>query len=403
MKFTFKDITNNEIYQSAKVLFVIGQYNIFNNIAIDAMKDICKPPRLEITDDTLLKDFGIEESNIVNTLNIVDIDTFSKVIHMASMSGLWFSSINYGFASKKHKDWIMNYIKEPSNNGRLVVYCTEYKDYKSLLRNKLIVNSNYIHMIQLNFPYRNTLETIVKQLFNQKGVNIEQKAIELFIMRMSNSYDDYEEIIDRVVMQSVPMNKDTGEIDSSWRYTITYENALEALKGVENFVLDDFIDKLLIPMGSDKPNLKNKIFKMWAVLNEELGPAQLVNKLKFKIDDYIEFRLAINEGLIPIKVRFSVPEAKQRIGESNRISKFSDYAFRRMAITASRTSLRDWEYMKLILSNAGYNNESYEKVMYSLINRSILNEYRLNCDINSYNKPYREIDRLSEIRYEDDK
>ena len=403
MKFTFKDITNNEIYQSAKVLFVIGQYNIFNNIAIDAMKDICKPSRVEITDDTLLKDFGIEESNIVNTLNIVDIDTFSKVIHMASMSGLWFSSINYGFASKKHKDWIMNYIKEPSNNGRLVVYCTEYKDYKSLLRNKLIVNSNYIHMIQLNFPYRNTLETIVKQLFNQKGVNIEQKAIELFIMRMSNSYDDYEEIIDRVVMQSVPMDKDTGEIDSSWRYTITYENALEALKGVENFVLDDFIDKLLIPMGSDKPNLKNKIFKMWAALNEELGPVQLVNKLKFKIDDYIEFRLAINEGLIPIKVRFSVPEAKQRIGESNRISKFSDYAFRRMAITASRTSLRDWEYMKLILSNAGYNNESYEKVMYSLINRSILNEYRLNCDINSYNKPYREIDRLSEIRYEDDK
>lgn len=403
MKFTFKDITNNEIYQSAKVLFVIGQYNIFNNIAIDAMKDICKPSRVEITDDTLLKDFGIEESNIVNTLNIVDIDTFSKVIHMASMSGLWFSSINYGFASKKHKDWIMNYIKEPSNNGRLVVYCTEYKDYKSLLRNKLIVNSNYIHMIQLNFPYRNTLETIVKQLFNQKGVNIEQKAIELFIMRMSNSYDDYEEIIDRVVMQSVPMNKDTGEIDSSWKYTITYENALEALKGVENFVLDDFIDKLLIPMGSDKPNLKNKIFKMWAALNEELGPVQLVNKLKFKIDDYIEFRLAINEGLIPIKVRFSVPEAKQRIGESNRISKFSDYAFRRMAITASRTSLRDWEYMKLILSNAGYNNESYEKVMYSLINRSILNEYRLNCDINSYNKPYREIDRLSEIRYEDDK
>lgn len=413
MKFTFKDITNSELYTSAKILFVTGPYNIFNNIAIDEIRNICKPPKQAPLDKSLLSDFGdtssLENSSIelgtISVSNNIDIDTFMRVINLASMSGKWFTNINYTFMTKKQKDWLNNYMKAPSNNGRLVVYCNEFKDYRLLLRNKLILNSTSVHLIQLSFPYREALEVVTRSLFEQKGVRIEQRAIELFIMRMSNSYDDYEETIDKIVLESVPKETNSEEQDKDWKYTITYDDTLSAMKGIENFILDDFLERLLIPLKSDKTNGRNKIYKMLLALLEEMGPIQLVNKLKFKIEDYIEFRLAINSGIIPIKVRFSVPEAKSRLGEEHKLSKFSDYTFRRMAIIASKTSLKDWTYMKMMIANIQYKYEkaSYEKALYSLVNRTVLNNSRLNNDIGVENILSLSEESIDNIPYREDK
>lgn len=408
MKFTFKDIVNTEIFESARVLFVTGPYNIFNNIAIDEIRDRCKPSEQVPLSKSLLSDFGddsSDENQVATVSNSIDIDTFMKVINLASMSGKWFCNINYSFISKKQKDWLNNYIKSPSNNGKLVVYCNDFKDYRLLLKHKTILNSTTVHLIQLSFPSRDTLESVVRSLFEQKGVRIEQRAIELFIMRMSNSYDDYDETIDKIILESVPKDKDSGDVDPNWKYTITYENTISAMKGIENFVLDDFIERLLIPLKSDKTNGRNKIYKMLAALLEEMGPVQLVNKLRYKIDDYIEFRLAINSGMIPIKVRFSVPEAKGRLGEESKIAKISDYTFRRMAIIASKTSLKDWTYMKMMLANIKYKYEtaSYERALYSLVNRTVLNKSRLNNDIGIENILGIELENLNKQRYIEDK
>ena len=308
-------------------------------------------------------------------------DTFRQVIDSPSISGKWFCSANYSFMSKKQKEWLKGYMKDPSDNGRLVISCSEYKDYKELLKNKIILNSSFINLIQLSFPYRTILEAVVKNIFESKGVYIEQRAIELFIMRMSSSYDNYEEVIDKILVESVP--SDMSGQGPNWKYTITYDDTLSAMKGIENFVLDDLLERLLIPLKSDKTNGKNKTYRMLGALLEEMGPQQLVNKLRYKVDDYIEFRLAINRGIIPIRVKFYVEEAKKDLGESNKITKYSDYTFRKMAIIASQTSLRDWTYMRLLLNNIKYRYKptSYERALYSLTARSVLNVSRLDNDI----------------------
>ena len=305
--------------------------------------------------------------------------------------------------TKKQKDWLKQYIKAPSKYARLVVYCHEFRDYATLLRDRIINNSKEVHVIQLSFPYRQALETVVRTLFEQRGVHIEQRAIELFIMRMSNSYDEYEETIDKIIVASVPKDY-SDQVAKDWKYTITYDDALNAMKGIENFVLDDFIERLLIPMKSDKTNGKNKIYRMLAALEEEFGAQGLVNKLRYKIDDYIEFRVAINSGKIPIKVRFSVDSAKKALGDDSKIVKYSDYTFRRMANIASQTSLRDWTYMRLILNNTStWDKSSYERVLYSWINRSVLTESRLNNDIGIDNIMRVTIKDLDTVRFSDKK
>ena len=222
-------------------------------------------------------------------------------------------------------------------------------------------------------------------------------------MRMSNSYDEYEETIDKIIVASVPKDY-SDQVAKDWKYTITYDDALNAMKGIENFVLDDFIERLLIPMKSDKTNGKNKIYRMLAALEEEFGAQGLVNKLRYKIDDYIEFRVAINSGKIPIKVRFSVDSAKKALGDDSKIVKYSDYTFRRMANIASQTSLRDWTYMRLILNNTStWDKSSYERVLYSLINRSVLTESRLNNDIGIDNIMRITIKDLDTVRFSDKK
>ncbi len=406
MKFTFADITLSEIYETAKVLIITGQYSIFNNIAIDTVRDTCKSHDLVEMDSDLADDFGIEGGSSKSTSmpNNVDLDTFIRVINVVSMAGKWFCNADYSFLNKKQKEWINNYIKDPSDNGKLVINCTDFRDYKFFLRNKIALNSAFVHIIQLNFPNRATLKTIVKALFEEKGVYIEQSAIELFIMRMSSSYDDYTEVIDEIILESVPSDS-SSEKAADWKYTITYEDTLNAMKGIENFVIDDLLYKLLVPLSSDKGSGNSKVYKMVTSLIKEMGAKQLLNKLKYKIDDYIDFRLAINNGFIPVLVKFSVPEAKGRLGKEAKICRYSDYTFRKMANIASQTSLKDWLYMKLMINNIGnmYSETSYERALHALVNRSVLTESRLNNDIGIENIYYLSVNELDKQRYTDDK
>ena len=405
MKYTFKDITNGEIYDSASVMFVTGQYNIFNNIVIDEIRDRCIAKEIPVLDTSLLDEFGIDISEMsgVKVSNSVDFDTFINSVASPSLTGKWFCNTDYSFLSKKQREKLMNYLKSPFSTGKLVVGCSDYRDYKVLLRHKIIINSPSVHLIQLNYPYRDILTLVVKSLFENRRVNIEPRAVELFIMRMSNSYDDYEEVIDKIVSESVP--QDTPGQDPNWVYTITYDDTLSAMKGIENFVLDDFIDRILIPLNSDKTNGKNKVYRMLSSLMEEFGAEQLVQKLRRKIDDYIEFRLAINSGIIPVKVRFSIPEAKGRLPENHPLQRFSDYTFRKMAITASKTSLKDWFCMKMILTNIQYKYDvvSYERALYSLVNRSVLSESRLSNDIGMSNILNEFELRLNKVVYDETK
>lgn len=371
MKYTFKDLDNQGMYDSTQVIFIAGPYNIFNNIVSDKLRFMCKgsldPDSL---DEDLLQEFNLSKSDTISWNKSIDFQAFLDVVKIPAITGKWFCSIDYKMLTKKQKESMERYYKTPSSNGVLVVTLNDFADYKFYLRNRIIENSNNTHLIQLSFPSRTSLVGIVTSMMEERGVGVEKKAAELFVLRMSSSYDDYEEVIDRICLY----NKGN---------TINYQNMVEQLKGVENYVLDDFLFQLTAPIRSKKIVSTRKIYRMEEAMISEFGARKLVTKLKYKVEDLIEMRMLINKGIVPIRVRYSVEEAKRRMGEGNRLHKLSDFSFRKTATLASKTSLRDWIFIKMILNSveAKSSESEYEKVIHTLINRSILNEHRILNDI----------------------
>ena len=391
MKLSFKDIVNEEFYNSAMVVIVAGQYNIFNNMVSDELRDQCKSAD-DFVDEELMSEFGVSDKNKSSKVvvsNAVDFNTFMDVVDMPSINGKWFCSTDLSLLSKKQIEKFEKYARSPSKNGILVLVTHEFKDFKGYLRNKVFSLGINSHLIQLSFPTRTIAVTLVKKLFLQRKVGIDNRSAELFVMRMSSAYDEYTTTIDKICL---------GLSD----VTLSYDQVMEGLKGIENYVLDDFIEKLLVPLSSDTVQTTRRVYKMLGALMTEMGPINLVNKLRFKVDDYIEFRVAINQGKIPIKVKFSIVEAKAKIGESSKISKISDFMFRKMANIAALTSLKDWMYMRLILNNTSFKFSvtANEKVLYSLVHRSILNNSRLSNDLGINSTMNLELEYLNGLRYD---
>jgi hypothetical protein len=73
-------------------------------------------------------------------------------------------------------------------------------------------------------------------------------------------------------------------------------------------------------------------------------------------------------------------------GENSKYGKMSEWKFRSKAILASQTSLRDWEYMKLILNKAIENVKisdaemdiKCQRALYDLCTRSVITADRVN-------------------------
>ena len=400
MKYVFKDINNPDIYKECRVMFVAGPYNIFNNMVVDELKKKCVGSGAESIDTELMAEFGVDVDEQVKVSNTVDFDTFTKVFAMPSINGKWFTVANLANMTKKQNDWLKEYIKNPSENGIVVLTSTEYKHYKFWLSNRKIPSDKYVSIIQLSFPRKDDLKLLVTRMFQARNARIEERALELFIVRMSSEYDQYDQVIEKICVNNLPEGyMQMNFIDVP---PITYQQAFESLRGIENFVIDDFMEKLAIPLPSDNPNGKAVVFKMMGYLVEEYGARKLVNTLTKKIDELIEFRLAINAGYIPIIVNYNVDEAKKLLGEESEIAKKSDYQFRRLAKLASRTSLQDWFYMRLILQNVNkFNEESYNKALYSLVTRSVLTESRINNNIGIDDLMYYDLNFIDAVPYLD--
>lgn len=381
MKYSFKDILERDMYLDCRVMVVTGPYNLFNNIVIDELRSMCQGDKSMSMDTELLKEFGMaDDGPEIQISNTVDFDTFRHVVAMPSVNGKWFANVDLTTLSRKQRDWLNEYVKAPSEFGILSVFANDFKDYRKILTNRLFNTSKYAHVVQLSFPTRDALKYIVSKVFYQHNATIEDEAMELFITRMSSSYDDYDRVVDKICSEALP--EGYMQMDRSKVPTLTYRQVFDSLKGIENFVLTDFVERLTHPLPSDMPR-SSLVYKMLGYLVEEYGPEKLVYSLLKTIDTMISFRLAINQGLIPILVHYNVSESKQMMGEDWAIAKMSDFQFRKNAAIASKTSLTDWVYMKMILSNIEYkySKGSYERALYSLVVRSTLNESRLDNDI----------------------
>lgn len=391
MKYSFKEILNAEIYESTRVMFVLGKYVWFNNMVCDTLKYMCAEQDNNFNASIGIgDDFGIEESNDGDILaNSVDFSTFMEVIGVASINGRWYCRTEFSTLNKKQREQLFKYIKEPSDNGILVITSDDWMQYKDILKNRLLSFSKVSHVMQLSFPNKQILKGIVAQSFSERGIEIESSAVDFFTMRMSSAYDKYEEQINSIV-------------DIHKEPILTVKDLKVYMKGIENFIIDDFISELLKPMSSDKTNSK-KVLKIMMALEDEFGSKSLVYQLIKKIDEYIEFRLLINTGYIPIGINYFYNDVITRLPDPKKYEKMNEWVFRKRAETASLTSLRDWEYMKLILSKAIENIKisdteidiKCQKALYELATRSVMTPDRLNNVIgidNILRKKLKELD-----------
>ena len=400
MKYSFKEILNAEIYESTRVMFVLGKYIWFNNMVSDTLKYMCIDQEnqfnatIGIGDEFGMEDVGSVDGDILS--NSVDFSTFMEVIGVASINGKWYCRVEYSTLNKKQKEQLFKYIKEPSDNGILVVTSDDWMQYKDILKNRILSFSKVSHVMQLSFPNKPILKGIVAQSFSERGIEIESSAVDFFIMRMSSAYDKYEEQINSVV-------------DVHKEPILTAKDLKVYMKGIENFIIDDFISELLKPMSSDKTNSK-KVLKIMMALEDEYGSKNLVYQLIKKIDEYIEFRLLINTGYIPIGINYFYNDIISRLPDPKKYEKMNEWVFRKRAETASLTSLRDWEYMKIILSKAIENirmsddeiDIKCQKALYELATRSVLTPDRINNVIGVDNILKKGLSSLNNIYYSEE-
>lgn len=405
MQYSFNDIFSDDMYRNTRVLFIFGKYNFFNKLVSDTFKYKnlnTEENSLIKFDDDISREFGFtddeEDEDSTDTQTTVgesiDLATFLSVVNVPNLNGKWVCLETLAGITKKNKDALMKYIRDPNENGIVIVIGNEWKEYKDLLKNKIINMSKYVSSIQLSFPRSDVLAKIVKQLFESKGIDIDNAAIDLFITKMSTDYDNYPSVVADICSMHHEQHLTAKELK-------TY------MKGIENYVVDDFVCEMLKPLPNDASRSK-KVLRMLSILLDAMGAETLARQVLRVVNECIDFRVMINLGIIPIGIRYffsdTLNDIKDTFGEvkqivqidketkkpvvteqKNKYLSMNEYSFRRKAEIASRTSLRDWEYISLILSKAL--NTSFtsgadrdfimKKALYEVCTRSVASESRI--------------------------
>lgn len=362
MIYKFKDIENEEIEKNSEVLFITGNYPIFNHVVVDRCNTLCKG-NLSF-DISSFDEFNIDSD--AESSELLELDSFLEYVKGRKMVGKWFCSLDYNNLVKKQQEKVLDYMKKSNSNGLLVVQVSEWKDIKYFFNSKMIQKSTKINLIDLSWPNRKTIHNLLSQEFLDRKVVVDDSAINLFIMRMGNQYNDYMEQIDKIVLGNE--NK-----------KITYDMMSSYMSGILNYAIDDFILSIIKPVKNNKVVLTRKSYKILKSLLDDIGPQVLVKKLIKKVDSYIIYRIYINNGTIPVLVPYSVEKVQEKLPDNCVIKKVSDISFKRNAKIASETSLRDWYYIKLLLNSTikSHDDIDYERALLAVIHRAAFNQDRL--------------------------
>lgn len=374
MRYTFKDISNTTMYSNTKVMFVLGKYTWFNNIVCDTLKEVNMTKGIEaIPYSELDAEYGFEDTNDEYNSGLVSVNfnTFMDVIDTPNINGKWLCVTDISLLDKKQQTVLDKYLKNPSNNGLLIITSTEWKDFRYWLKNKTLSVSIVSNLIQLSFPSIKELKHIVKKEFESYGISIANDAVDFFVLKMGSAYDKYNENIKNIV-------------DTHNDSILTKKVLQGYMKGIEYYDLNDFVVELTKPMASSLTNSK-KVLKIMGSLIDEMGAKSLIYKLLNIIDECIEYRILINDGFIPIGINYFFGDVIKKIN-NEKYEKVKEWTFRKKADLASLTSLRDWQYMKMILRKPIDNVMVSEDIMdmhckralYDVATRSVLTESRIN-------------------------
>jgi len=401
MIYKFKDLFGE--WSSDKdtcVVFITGRYTVFNDIAIKLLRNSYKGDETGLDDitntDNSYSDFGVrgKQSELEASVNSVPIANFFDVVGIYSIMGRWYCQENIKVLTKNQKEKIMNYIKKPDRNGLLVIVSEDWRDYNNLLKSRVLQNSKKSHIINLSFPTRAILEEVVRNKFRDSSLHVSDGAVDVFISKMGMAYEEYDTEIDRISSEAKIQGNSIDRADM-----------IKYMKGIEHFAINDFIRELADIKYTKKR--RNKAMTIASYLIEEYGYRNFIYKAIKEIDKMIQYRIWIDMGLIPIGIKYFFKDVIRRIGLDE--NKVIEQRFRREAYVASLTTLKDWQCIKVILSNAvgyrGQNTKESEiklsRAILDICTRGEIGESRINNILEIDNTIENPISRIDKIEYKE--
>ena len=385
MKYRFKDIENIYKVPDMRVLAVTGSHNIFVDLIYSAVKTDVEAHSVGFATKVELDD---EFNTIEERESSLDLDTFLKVCYNMSPMGKWLCKVNWDFLNKKNKERVKTYIKKPSEYAIMVIVAQEWKNIKELRGIRTFDSSKFSHLIDIQYPRKPELETIVTKLFATKNMRIGEDSAKLFILKLGTAYDEYKPNIDIIydrldIAQRVKSIDSAAEESSSKIINIDIKEFKESMQGIDYFVLDDFLLQLLVPMHSRRVVQKRKIYRMLSTLLTDYSAREICTKLRYKIEELMYYRAYINNGCIPVRTRYNCEKIKERIPEDSKLRKATSLTFKRNAYTASLTSIEDWYFMYMMLcrNRASDNDDKYLVTLMALMGRTAVSNDRLMNDL----------------------
>lgn len=386
MRFSLKDMYNDEVYNKCLVMLIIGENDIFNDIIEDKLKSIRQHDSIKVSiNRNAITEFHVDSDND-NNGNIVDIDTFKEVVHTPSINGIWMCSVDYSVINSKQKAFIEFYIRNPSNNGLLIIYARDWKNYSSIVRNRVFTNSSKVHCMNASYADKQIVKDTVRRMIEASGKNIAIAAINYIVFKVNTNYDSIVDIVN-IIIDNCGENIDLKEVK-------------QLTKGIENFTISDYIYALTEPLLNDNTSNK-KIFRITDAMIEEYGIDNLIRLLSSNIDIYIELRVLINRGIIPIKINYFYNEVIDKISKKSRLRNMKELRFRYNASIAAQTSLEDWVYIKMMLNACKDSHDEIAKrrCLYDIATRSVLSESRINNIVGLQNIIEESYHTLDKYRY----
>lgn len=403
MKLTLDDLGKDNLISDLRVAIVAGQHNLINNIVSDRIKAACRDS-FELDKESLgelYDEFSIEDTEYSEEegLYVLNLETFVTQSTVPPPAGLWFCRVDIDVSTAAQRDLVLKYIERPNEYGKLVVVSSDYKVFRVYLRNRTLLKSGTCHIFNVGFPNKTQLRPIIENLAAEYKIEFSTKALDNFIIRMSDQYDSYPMALER-------LSRNLPENDGEMR-RVGPDALAKILKGIEFFSINDFVEALSKPLSSGTLNNK-KITRMLFSLLDAWGGKALVRKLLKSIDQCIDFRLMVNKGIIPVGVEFFYADTLKRLPDTSEYKEWPEWKFRNAAQLAIRTSLRDWLYIKLILGRIRLDgkiqssDEEIFRMLYGVCIRSVMCEDRLNNIIGADDILEHPINRIDRVRYKEE-
>lgn len=342
-------------WENSQVALVVGRYEYFNRIVIDAIKKSNITEEEEKNDTGLLAEFGLAEDEIeISGIKTVDIEEFMGCCKVKGMYGKWYCYTNLGMLTQKQLSWIIEYAKAPSIHSVLVIEGTEYSKYKDLMNNKAFARGNTVNLFKMFRTGRKETCEYIKVGFGSLGVDIDNGAAEIFRYRMGGRFELYSEYVNKLAANSKGQKWTKATMES-------------ALGDTKHYSKETIVELML--KGTDSLNFSNrsKLMKQLLYLIEEFGAKDVVEYLRGQIEELIKYRMLMNMGKIPYRLRYNIEKVKESCG----LDKVSNGLFKMLTKRASEISL---EELYMIQRQLYEKDSNYQAMLYRAMLRRVLTD-----------------------------